>query len=314
MTVRRWTVSFLVPPRLRRGDRVRLVSPASTPTAAAVAALESRLDGLGLEVELGTHVLDEWGYLAGRDEDRLRDFNDALVDDGVRAVIATRGGKGAYRIADALDFEAARGNPKLIIGFSEITVLQLALLKESGLVGLHGAAWSADEHGQESATSFETAAFTTDQVVISSDPNETTAALTTSGRVGGRLIGGSQDLLATASGWALPSLDGAILLLEAFNMRLGHIDRQLTMLTKSGALRNIVGVAVGQYTACGSDEMTRGDWSEIDVLRDRLTQLQVPILGGLPIGHGVRPRAVPIGTHAVLDANNATLTVDSAVQ
>ncbi len=307
-------MSFLVPPRLRAGDRVRLVSPASTPTAAAVTALESRLNGLGLEVELGAHVLDEQGYLAGRDEDRLRDFNEALVDDGVRAIIATRGGKGAYRIADLLDFQAARRNPKLVVGFSEITILQLSLLKECGLVGLHGAAWSADEHGQESASSFERAAFTTDQVIISADPNEATAALTTSGCVSGRLIGGNQDLLGTASGWALPSLDGAILLLEAFNLRLGHIDRQLTMLMKSGALRNIVGVAVGQYTACGSDEMTQGDWSAIDVLRDRLTQLDVPILGGLPIGHGVRPRAVPIGTHAVLDTNNASLTVDSAVQ
>lgn len=112
----------------------------------------------------------------------------------------------------------------------------------------------------------------------------------------------------------LPSLDGAVLLLEAFNLRLGHIDRQLTMLTKSGALRNIVGVAVGQYTDCGSDEMTGGDWTEIDVLRDQMAQLDVPVLGGLPIGHGARPRAVPIGTHAVLDTASATLVVDAAVR
>ena len=259
-------------------------------------------------------MLDEWGYLAGRDKDRLGDINDALADDGVRAIITTRGGKGAYRIADLLDFEAAKRNPKLIVGFSEISVLHLALLKECGLVGLHGAAWSVDQHGQASASSFESAAFTTDQVIIASDPNESTSALTTSGRASGRLIGGNQDQLATASGWALPSLDGAILLLEAFNLRLGHIDRQLTMLTKSGALRNIVGVAVGQYTACGSDEMTRGDWDEIDVLRDRLAQLDVPVLGGLPIGHGPQPKAVPIGTHAVLEADTATLIVDAAVQ
>jgi len=272
------------------------------------------LTGLGLTVELGVHVLDEWGYLAGRDEDRLCDINDALADDGVRAIIATRGGKGAYRIADLLDFQAATRDPKLVVGFSEITVLQLALLKECGLVGLHGAAWSVARHGQESASSFESAAFTTSPVVISSDPTEPTSALTTSGHVSGRLIGGNQDLLATAAGWALPSLDGAILLLEAFNLRLGHIDRQLTMLTNSGALDNIVGVAVGQYTECGSDEMTRGGWNEIDVLRDRLARLDVPILGGLPIGHGARPRAIPIGTSAVLDADTATLTVDAAVR
>lgn len=278
-----------------------------------MASLETRLSGLGLSVEVGTHVLDEWGYLAGRDEDRLADLNDALADDGVKAVFATRGGKGAYRIADLLDVEAVRRQPKLIVGFSEITVIQLALLKGSGLATLHGAAWSAHEHGEEAATSFERAVFTTDPVTIVSDPDQPTAALTTSGRAHGRLIGGNQDLLATASGWALPNLAGAILLLEAFNLRLGHIDRQLTMLVKSGALRHIVGVAVGQYTACGSDGMTHGDWTEIDVLRDRLAQLDVPILGGLPIGHGDRPRAIPIGTHAVLDTASGSLTVDAAV-
>lgn len=130
----------------------------------------------------------------------------------------------------------------------------------------------------------------------------------------GRLIGGNQDLLAIASGWALPSLDGAILLLEAVNLRLGHIDRQLTMLTNSGALNGIVGVAVGQYTECGPDSTTRGDWDEIDVLEDRLSRLGVPILGGLPIGHGNDAHAVPIGTKASLDVEAGALRVAPAVQ
>ncbi len=306
-------MTVLKPPRLRPGDRVRLVSPASTPSTEALAETVDTLSALGLVVEVATHATDRLGYLAGRDRDRLADVNDALRDPDVRAVIATRGGKGAYRIANGLDVDAVRNDPKLIVGFSEITVLHLFLLKECGLAAIHGAAWSAQTHGQVSADSFQNAAFGTSPVTVLVDQHEPTSALTTAGSVTGPLIGGNQDMVAIASGWALPPLDGAILLLEAFNLRLGHIDRQLTMLMNSGALDGIVGVAVGQYTDCGTDALTQGDWDEIDVLGDRLALLNVPILGGLPIGHGKNPQAVPLGSVATLDADSGTLVVESAV-
>jgi muramoyltetrapeptide carboxypeptidase len=306
-------VTVLKPRRLRPGDRVRLVSPASTPSTEALAETVDTLSALGLVVEVATHATDRLGYLAGRDRDRLADVNDALRDPDVRAVIATRGGKGAYRIANGLDVDAVRNDPKLIVGFSEITVLHLFLLKECGLAAIHGAAWSPQTHGQVSADSFQNAAFGTSPVTVLVDQHEPTSALTTAGSVTGPLIGGNQDMVAIASGWALPPLDGAILLLEAFNLRLGHIDRQLTMLMNSGALDGIVGVAVGQYTDCGTDALTQGDWDEIDVLGDRLALLNVPILGGLPIGHGKNPQAVPLGSVATLDADSGTLVVESAV-
>src|SRR5581483_4014672 len=94
------------------------------------------LEGLGLRVEYGAHVYDVHDaidYLAGKDEDRLADINDALRDPGIAAIIATRGGKGAYRIADGLDFDAVRKHPKLLIGFSEVTILHMALLKHGSL-------------------------------------------------------------------------------------------------------------------------------------------------------------------------------------
>lgn len=304
----------ILPDRLQPGDRVRLVSPASTPEHGDVAAVVANLERLGLRPEVGNHVFDRLGYLAGRDEDRLADINDALRDPGVRGIITTRGGKGAYRIADQLDFAAARRDPKLLIGFSEITVLHMAMLKNVGLVGLHGAAWVTELHGSTSAASFERAAFTTDEVVVRSEIHEPTRVLSTEGRATGPLIGGNQDLLAIANGWTLPPFDGAILLLEAVNMRLGHIDRQLTMLANSGALNGITGIVVGQYTNCGTDPTTQGDWDEHDVLADRLGRLGVPILGGLPIGHGTDAEAVPIGTQASIDVEAGTLQVAAAVK
>src|SRR5262249_7147263 len=110
-------ITTLRSPRLQPGDRVRLVSPASPPERDKVAQGARLLEQWGLEVEFGAHVFDRFGhFLAGRDEDRLADLNDALRDPGVRAVITTRGGKGAYRIAHAVDFAAVRKNPKPLVG------------------------------------------------------------------------------------------------------------------------------------------------------------------------------------------------------
>jgi muramoyltetrapeptide carboxypeptidase len=102
-------------------------------------------------------------------------------------------------------------------------------------------------------------------------------------------------------------------LLEAFNLRLGHIDRQLTMLSNAGHLDGVVGVAIGQYTQCGPEPNEPQVWSHLPVLREHLDRLGVPILGGLPIGHGRNPRSVPLGTTATLDADAGTLQVAAAV-
>jgi len=308
----------LLPPKLKAGDRVVFVSPASPVSEQRVESAANVLRTLGLTVEYGKHVYDMDGtldYLAGRDEDRMADINDALRDPGIKAIIATRGGKGAYRIADGLDFEAARKHPKLLIGFSETTILHMALLKKCGLVGIHGAPWD-ESFGKETAESFVKAATTTDPITIRATTNEPTHVLTTSGRAEGVLIGGNQDSIATGAGWMLPKFDEAILLVEATNLRLGHIDRQLTMLIKTGIIQNIAGVAIGQYTECGSatDPTTDVRCTEIDILRDRFGRLGVPILGGLPIGHGKHPIAVPIGTKTILDADTGTVTVAAGVR
>ncbi len=309
----------LIPSRLKPGDRVRFVSPASPTPKGSLDNAAKTLESLGLVVEYGKHVYDTYDtidYLAGKDEDRLGDINDALRDPGIKAIIATRGGKGAYRIADGLDFAAARKNPKLLIGFSEITILHMALLKHGIVGGIHGAAWHAERFGKKTAASFVKAVTGIEPITVHATKNEHTHALTTHGKAEGILIGGNQDSIATGAGWALPSFDNIILLIEATNMRLGHIDRQLTMLINSGIIKNVAGIAVGQYTECGNatDPTGSSKCSEIDILRDRFGRLGMPILGGLPIGHGKNPIALPIGTEAVLDADAGTLTVAAGVR
>jgi muramoyltetrapeptide carboxypeptidase len=302
-------------PKLKPGDRVRLVSPASTPERNGVRHCVEIFKSWGLKVELGAHIYDRYGYLAGTDEDRLADINDALRDPGVRAIIATRGGKGAYRIADQLDFKAARKDPKPLVGFSENTSLHLALLKYCHIPGIHGAisSWNVDSLDEEVTEALRHLLMTTEPVTLRSDLTINTAILSTKGTARGRLVGGNQDMVATTAGWALPSLDGVILLLEAIGMRLGHIDRQLTMLQNAGHLKGLKGIALGCYLNCDPDATTQGNWTAMDVLRDRLQRLNVPILGGLRLGHQIGAVSVPVGTMAVLDVAKGTLIVESGV-
>ncbi|WP_246705495.1 LD-carboxypeptidase [Rhizobium sp. P40RR-XXII] len=302
------TSRISMPPPLRPGDKVRFVSPASSPDRDRVQKHAEILKGWGLSVDFGEHVFRKWNYLAGTDEERLSDLNAALRDPGVGAIFATRGGKGSYRIADQLDFEAARRNPKFVIDFSDITALHLSLLRHCHQVGIHGAfSIGPNEDGVSPYThdSLRQALMATEDIIIAGRPEEPTSRLTTDGVAKGRLIGGNLDMVATSAGWALPDLHGEILLLEAIGLYPGQVDRQMTMLRKAGHLDGLTGVAIGQFTDFEFDR----PYSVIDILREHLTALNVPILGGLPLGHGDRPASALIGAVAELDARAGTLVI-----
>jgi muramoyltetrapeptide carboxypeptidase len=295
----------LIPPRLRPGDKVRFVSPASTPDREQVMRRATILEGWGLRVDFGEHAFDKLSFLAGTDEDRLADLNAALRDPDVRAVFATRGGKGSYRIADHLDFAAVRHDPKFVVGFSDITALLLALGRNCGLVGIHGSVMDGVA-SHPTNIALRHLLMEGGDMLLAAQANESTAALTTRGQASGRLVGGNLDTIAACAGWALPRLDGAILLLEAVEMQIGQVDRQLTMLCKAGHLDGLAGVGVGQFVGF---KPSSGGLTVVDLLRDHLHRLGVPILGGLPVGHGENWLPFLHGAPAVLDASGGTLAV-----
>jgi muramoyltetrapeptide carboxypeptidase len=268
-----------------------------------------------LKVEIGAHVFDRHGhFLAGKDEDRLADFNEALKDPGVRAIFSTRGGKGSYRIAHALDFGAARNDPKPLIGYSDITILHLALWQQCRVVGFHGpqVGWDQKHYGNDAAEHLRRAIMEPETLIIHQNRREITANVLIEGRASGILMGGNLGMIARAVGWVCPSFAGAILLIEAIDTFIGGIDGALTQLRRSGCLEGLKGVAVGQFIR--SAELRRGKWSVLDVLFEHFADLGVPVLGGLPIGHGPHPLTVPLGTMATLDTSARTLTVEPGVR
>jgi muramoyltetrapeptide carboxypeptidase len=302
----------LLAPRLRPGDRVRLVSPASYPTAEWVRESVETLQSWGLRVEVGEHALDRWGFMAGRDEDRLNDLNEAFRDPGVRAIITTRGGAGAYRIADGMDVDAVRADPKPVVGFSDITYLHLAVWHRCRLAGVHGCL-----AGDRARASLRQLLMTTQPITVHRDPDALSAEVEVPGRATGFLMGGIVSALVGSIGAGMPSLAGAILCLEGAQNagELSGLDRSLVHLLRSGVLKGVRGIALGDLAGLDPTVADRdfGRWSAVELLRRRLGTLGVPILGGLPFGHLPDQVCLPLGTEATMDTTAGTLTVSPAV-
>jgi muramoyltetrapeptide carboxypeptidase len=303
----------LRPEVLRPGDTVAVVSPAGPPVPGRVAAGVALLRSWGLRPVPAAYALARHRYLAGTDAQRAADLNSALTDPRVRGVIVTRGGYGSQRIADRIDLAAVRADPKPLVGFSDITALHLAMWRGARLAGLYGpgAAWWPRRTGAASARSLRDALMTTKPVVLAREPDAVTAPVTRPGVACGPLLGGNLCLLASSLGTPdFPDLTGAVLLLEDVDEPPYKVDRMLTQLRRGGALDRLAGVAVGQFTRCVDGRCT----DVAGVLAERLTDLGVPVLGGLPVGHGDGQHTVPLGVPATLDVAAGTLTVSPAVR
>ena len=297
------------PKILREGDLVALVAPSGWVRPERVSAQVEVLESWGLRARVGGRALHRHTFLAGTDAERLADFNDALRDDEVRGVWCLRGGYGAQRIADDLDFAAVRADPKLVVGFSDITAIHLALWCEAGLPTVHGptASYADPGTGTPTEAAVQRLLTTADPVVVAASEAEDTFGVRVPGRAGGVLLGGNLTLLATSVGTRhQPDLRGAILLIEDVTDEPYRIDRYLVQLKRAGRLDGLAGVAIGQFTDCVDPD---GNATLPGVLTDQLGSLGVPVLGGLPIGHGGEQVAVGLGVPAVLDADAGTLTV-----
>ncbi|MEV7866208.1 LD-carboxypeptidase [Streptomyces sp. NPDC088124] len=303
------TAPLTRPARLRQGDRVAVVSPSGPVPADRLDAGLAVLRGWDLDPVVAPHALDvhpRLGYLAGTDADRARDLQEAWCDPSVSAVLCARGGYGAQRMADLLDWNAMRAaGPKVFVGYSDITALHEAFAVRAGLVTLHGPMPAAltflkDPRTQESlrATLFEPESVRTLGL-------ETARALVP-GRARGITLGGCVSLLAADLGtpYARPSAAGGLLMIEDIGEEPYRIDRILTQLLRSGWLDGVAGVGLGSWAECGPYEEVRA------VLADRLGGLGVPVVEELGFGHGETALTVPLGVPGVLDAESATLTLD----
>jgi muramoyltetrapeptide carboxypeptidase len=294
------------PPRLREGDRVAVVSPSGPVPMDRLDTGSDILREWGLDVVFGKHVLDvhdRLGYLAGADADRAADLQQAWLDPSIAAVLCARGGYGAQRMVDLLDWDAMRTvQPKVFAGFSDITALHEAFATQLGVATLHAPMVGARPFGTDEPS-------TEHLRRILFEPGTTltlhssTAEMLAPGVARGMTCGGNVSLLPADLGTPTgrDSAAGAILLLEDVEEDLYRLDRIFTQLQRSGWLEGVAGVAFGSFHDC--EDGVR------DLVLDRFGELGVPMVWELGFGHGPTSLTVPLGLPAVLDADAATLTL-----
>ncbi|MEV0091074.1 LD-carboxypeptidase [Streptomyces sp. NPDC050738] len=297
------------PARLRPGARVAVVAPSGPPPEDRLQAGLDVLRGWGLDPVVMPHVLDghpRFDYLSGTDEARARDLQEAWCDPSVDAVFCARGGYGAQRMVDLVDWTAMRAaGPKAFVGYSDITALQEAFAVRLGISTLYGPmvaglAFLKDAHSQESlrATLFEPESVRTLGLG--------TARTLVPGQARGVTLGGCLCLLAADVGTphARPSARGGLLLIEDIGEDPYRLDRMLTQLLRSGWLDGVAGIALGSWEECEPYDDVRA------VLLDRLGPLGVPVIEAFGFGHCPTMETMPLGVPALLDADAGTLTLD----
>ena len=261
---------------------------------------------LGWEPVVGEHAREKQSYFAGHDDERLSDLNDALRDDSIDAIWCLRGGYGAMRLLDGLDYDALRRRPKALIGYSDITAFHCAVATRCGLSSIHGPT------ARSKLTPFAERSLRA-AVMRDADPGGTApkAKVLHGGRARGHLMGGNLALLAALHGTPYqPRYEGSILVLEDVNEAPYRIERMLLQLRLSGALQSCAAIAFGSFTNTGAkDNGLGGDRSLDVVLQEAADRAGVPALAGIPIGHIDDQWSLPLGAEAELDADERRLTV-----
>ena len=305
------------PSRLRPGDTVGLVNPAgATWNPVDVDIVRESFEALGLRVVVGDHVLDRHGYLAGSDEDRASDLNRMLADDEVKGVICVRGGWGCARLLPLLDFDAVRKNPKVLLGYSDITALHAAIHARTGLIMFHGPVgisrwsrfnvdWLRRVVFDGEAVTFENDREFNPEQTLAQRENRT--RLLTPGIARGRLLGGNLTVLSAIVGSEyLPDFTGCVLFLEDVGEAPYRIDRMLTQLELAGILGKAAAVVFGNCSDCTPGEGF-GSLTLDDVLVEHLQPLGVPAWHGAQFGHIDEQFTLPVGAEVEVDATWGTI-------
>ena len=293
--------SLVKPHRLKAGEEVGIIAPAGPVIPSELQAGIDLLESLGYKINMAPHVYDTQEYLAGDDDVRLKDFHDMFRNNRVKAVFCARGGYGTLRFLDRIEFDLIRRHPKIIVGYSDVTALLIALYQKAGLLTFHGPmvkefSKNKDQNlktllnliGSEKRMTFD---FTREKSLRS-------------GQATGTLLGGNLSLICHLVGTPyMPSLKGALLFIEERGEPLYRIDRMLTHLRLSHQLDGLSGLIAGTFEGCGDPESIER------ILLDTVSDRDIPVASGIPLGHGPENMTLPLGLRADLDTEQMTLSL-----
>ncbi|WP_422924647.1 S66 peptidase family protein [Singulisphaera sp. PoT] len=307
--------SWLKPPALRPGDTIMLVAPAGPSDETRVRAFARQLEKQGYHVIIPANLFRRRAYLAGSDDERADELNAAIKDPKVDAIFPCRGGYGLMRTLDRIDYAALRAHPKMIIGFSDLTALHLAVARKAHVITFHSPMPEAslaksgpgidyaNDLFWKSVRSDGFAASPTPGYIIPPPPGEPKPTTLVPGKARGRLVGGNLTLINStlATPYAIEA-SGKILFIEDTGEAPYRIDRYLTQLRLAGILDSVAGIVVGHFSESDVVDTER-------VLREALSGLKVPVILNFPVGHVPINATLPHGALAELDADQGTLRI-----
>jgi muramoyltetrapeptide carboxypeptidase len=287
----------ILPPTLQKGDTIGLIAPAGPilredDFTAGVKILRE----MGFEVKYQRDIMRRTDYLAGPDQERSAELHDLWRDQEVKAIMAVRGGYGCLRLAPYLDLELLQSQPKLLIGFSDLTVLLNIIVQKTGAIALHGPMLTTLQRCDQSSVSSFLDMITGHQPE-EIKPNNLEIISNTDAR--GRLMGGNLSNLCHMVGTPYePQWTDSILLLEDVSEAPYRIDRMLTHLWEAGSLQKINGLILGSFEECG----------EVEIIWQRALELfkesNIPIWANFPAGHGSANQTLPLGGEVLMDSNS----------
>lgn len=305
------------PARLKAGDKVGLITPGSYIPERTLEKAVNNIKSLGLVPILGQNIRAKKGYIAGTDEQRLSDLHAMFSNPDIRAVWCARGGYGCTRLLPHIDFDLIRRNPKVFIGYSDITALHLAIHQMTGLICFHGPVGGSDFTDYTvrhlKAVLMEARAPYTIKTIEShgtvKNPALYEVQVLRPGRIRGPLFGGNLSLLAALAGTPFAfDATGKLVFMEDIDEKPYRVDRMLTQLRQSAKLDKAAGFALGIFNGCvpepGDESLTLAE-----TITDRFGDLRRPAVYGLTFGHIANQCTLPVGLEAELDAQARTLTL-----
>lgn len=312
---------LLRPRALRPGDTVGLITPSTFVDDPDKLQLVARtVEYFGLKAKWGKNVRKQTGYLGGSVAERLDDLHAMFSDPEVHGILAIRGGYGSAQLLDGIDYQLIRRNPKMFVGFSDITALHLAIHKKTGLVTFHGPVM-ASEFTPFTQEWYKKALFGTEPLGRVTNPPEANplrpqhhVRTVRPGKARGRLIGGNLTLISTTMGTPYEiDTRGCILFTEDVDEEPYRIDRMLTQLRLAGKLDEAAGIVFGECLDCRPKDYKpsfNSTYTLGQVIDNILGQAKVPVLFGLTIGHTDDQLTLPEGVMATLDADAGSLTIE----
>ncbi|HZK56764.1 MAG TPA: LD-carboxypeptidase [Clostridia bacterium] len=306
---------MLKPKALKLGDKIGITATSGPAPTENIKLAKVWLEGLGFKVELAPSCFASYGYLAGKDELRADNLNSMFADKTIDGIICLRGGYGATRILDRVNFDIIKANPKIFVGYSDITALHIAINQICKLVTFHGPTASPNIAGgldDFSKREFLRAIMDTEPMKYIPTPQDTKIQTLVKGKACGIIVGGNLSLISATMGTQYEiDTKGKILFLEEIGEEPYRIDRMLIQLALAGKFDDAVGIILGDWNDCES-KIYDNSLSLKEVFGDIIVPFGKPTIFDLKAGHCKPEATLPFGVKAVLDAEEGRLIIEGS--